>query len=158
MEERRKSIRRQHDRELLARYQALLAQQGEEPGKEARKRRRWAIRHNCKVKVGLEMSQRRGLSDTWTPAEHAVKGRILDLSLEGCSLFTRGPIDIGQRLHLVLQLQEHETVDTRGVARWTKAIPAREGYATGVQFETLSAKAQNDVMRFLKEMDETAGL
>jgi hypothetical protein len=158
MEERRRVVRRQQDRDMIQRYRALLADQDESIGKEARRRRRHAIRHNCAVKVALEIGERRGLSDTWSPSEYAIKGRILDLSLEGCSLFTRDSIEMGQRMRLVIKLGGKHDVASRGTARWTKAIPARGGFATGIQFDPLDAKAQNQVLAFLKEMDETAGL
>lgn len=158
MEERRKSVRRQHDRALLESARATMASRDEDAGKEARKRRRWAIRHNCAVQVALEHGERRGMSDTWSTVAHAVKGRILDLSPEGCSLFTRDSLEMGQRARLELALGKHGKVNVRGVARWSKAIPDRGGYATGIQFESLLAKEQGCMQRFLKEMDDTVGL
>ena len=161
--ERRKGMRRQSDRDLLDRLQSVQrARQGdsedEGAASELRRIRRRAIRHNCEVRLSLVMSHRAGMGDVWSASEHPVKGRILDLSVEGCSVFTQNPIEIGQQLSLMLRLLDGRQIGTRGIARWTKGVPQKGGYAVGVQFETLCEKDVKAVRAFLKEMDDTVGL
>lgn len=143
---------------MLARLQGLMAQQGESGGREMRHRRRHAIRHNCQVRIALKISQSSGGMDTWTVSEHPVKGRILDLSFDGCSLFTEYQPEMGQRLSLIIELRNNGQIRTPGVVRWTKSVPQHHGFASGVQFESIDGKQQRQLQAFLKEMDETAGL
>ena len=160
--ERRKYLRRQADRELSMRLQAAAgaqATQGEDAAaSELRKLRRRAIRHNCEVRMALVVSHRAGMGDVWSDSEHPVKGRILDLSVDGCSVFTSGPIEIGQRLSLVLKLSKGKQLGTHGMVRWTKSVQKKGGYASGVQFAELNKKDLKAIRAFLKEMDDTVGL
>ncbi len=149
-------VRRQADRDLLARLQ--LAQGEKDPGKETRRKQRRAIRHNCEVRIALRLSHAAGGSDIWEATEHPIKGRILDLSIEGCQLFVGQPLEIGQELSLVIALRTGHRVETPGVIRWTKAVPQKNGFACGVQFSPLKPKDEKHIMAFLKELDATIGM
>ena len=156
--ERRVYIRRQSDRDLLAKLRELEGK-SDSGGESARKERRRAIRHNCKVKIALMAGMAVGHSDSWSLAEFSIKGRILDLSNDGCSVFTKHQIDIGQRMRLVIQIMEgSDTIKSVGMVRWSKAVPEREGFAAGVQFLQLEPKAQSRILKFLEELDKTIGL
>lgn len=156
--ERRTFIRRQSDRDLLARLRELEGK-SEGSGESARKERRRAIRHNCKVQIALIVGQSFGASDTWTLSEFSIKGRILDLSNDGCSIFTKHQIDIGQKMRLVIQIMEgRDAIKSVGVVRWSKAVSERDGYAAGVQFVQLEPKSQSRILKFLEELDKNIGL
>ena len=157
-QERRKQVRRQADRDMLARLQGLMTQQSEESRREMRHRRRHAIRHHCQVRIALKISQSAGGMDTWTMSEHPIKGRILDLSFDGCSLFTEHQPEIGQQLSLVIELRHAGQIKTTGLVRWTKTVPQYKGFASGVQFDHIDEKQLRQLQVFLKEMDQTAGL
>ncbi|MFP4501030.1 MAG: PilZ domain-containing protein [Candidatus Hydrogenedentota bacterium] len=166
-EDKRKTVRRRADREMIARLHAIEA--GEGPGqgqtqrqadmsREQRHKRRRAIRHECKVRIALEIVHSAGHLDTWDADTYHMKGRVLDLSIDGASLFTRETLSIGQRVGLTINLGAHETFQVRGHVRWTKAVSKKEGYASGVQFDQITTKDRERVLRFLHELDETIGL
>ncbi|HNR31009.1 MAG TPA: PilZ domain-containing protein [Candidatus Hydrogenedentes bacterium] len=160
-QDRRRTLRRQADREARTRLDAI--EQGADPrgelwSKEFRHKRRRAIRHNCSVQISLEISHRAGSDDTWSVAHHAIKGRLLDLSADGASLFTAQPLEIGQVLDLVIGLRNKRELRTRGQVRWTKGIPQHNGYGSGVQFSRISAPDQQAILEYLKELDENVGL
>lgn len=157
-QERRSILRRQSDRELLARYQALLAANDPEQSRELRHRRRRAIRHHCHVHIALKIQHSSGMSDLWTVEECKIKGRILDLSTDGSSLFTAHSMDIGQELNLIVELQNGKRFQASGVVRWTKRVAEREGFASGVQFTQIKETDQRLIQLFLDELDRTIGL
>lgn len=164
MQERRKTIRRQADREVLARPNtASDPASGQDPrgevwSKEFRHKRRHAIRHNCTVHISLEIKYRTGAMDTWNTEQHPVKGRLLDLSGEGASLFTAQPLEIGQGISLLIGLQDSRQIRAKGAVRWTKGIEKRSGFASGVQFTQISGQDRQAVQDYVKELDETIGL
>lgn len=160
-QERRKTIRRQADRELRARLDQIDQEtdpRGELWSKEFRHKRRRAIRHNCTVHLSLEITHRAGNLDTWSVAQHPVKGRLLDLSAEGASVFTAQPLEIGQAISLIIGLRNDRQLNARGQVRWTKSIPQHDGYGSGVQFNQISARDRQAILDYLKELDETIGL
>ena len=155
--ERRKMVRRQADRELLERFRA--SQGADDPDNRAQRHmRRRAIRHNCEVRIGLRLRQSSGNLDVWTESELPVAGRLLDLSEEGCSLFTKDRLEMGQELHLAVALKNAQTFEGTGVVRWAKAVPEKHGFASGVQFTALQPNAQKNITAFLKHLDATIGL
>lgn len=156
MEERRRLVRRTDDRMLRAEYQRLLAESSGEGS--ARKLVRRAIRHHCTVQIALTGGIQSGRSDVWSPVQFSVKGRMLDLSSSGCSVFTREPFEAGQQVGLNIVLDEEGGVSCRASARWTKALQEKGGYATGFQFVELAGDGLRKVEVFLKRMDATAGL
>lgn len=149
-------VRRQADRDLLNKLQ--LAQGVKDQDKESRRKHRRAIRHNCEVRIALQLTHAAGNADVWEATEHPVKGRILDLSAEGCQLFVGQALEIGQKLSLVIALRTGHKIQTRGTIRWTKAVPQKNGFASGVQFSGLSAKDEKHIVAFLNELDATIGL
>lgn len=158
MEERRRMLRRTADRQLWEAYNRLKHEAESGDGSGARKLVRRAIRHHCKVHIAVQGSIQSGRSDTWTPVDFGIKGRILDLSHEGCSLFTRDALAIGTQLGLRIELEGYGKIEARATVRWSKGIPAKGGVASGVQFHGLVPDHQRLVDAFLRHMDQTAGL
>lgn len=157
-EERRRALRRQADRDLLARFRALSDAAAHADGKQLRQKRRHAIRHQCAVEIALRIGFSSGNSDLWHSGEHRIKGRILDLSVEGCSLFTRQNLDIGQAMALVIHIEGGADIRANAVVRWTKAVPERGGFASGAQFERLADPEARAIHAFLDRLDRTIGL
>lgn len=158
MEERRQEVRRQADRALQRRVQELEQWHGDSPTHEMRQRLRRAIRHNCTAHLSLAIRQSAGFGDTWTTEQHPIKGRVLDLSAEGCAIFLEQPLEMGQRLSLLINLRSGSKVHAQSVVRWIKAVPKRGGYACGIQFSQVQQKDQQLILIFLREIEETIGL
>ncbi|MBI2434312.1 MAG: PilZ domain-containing protein [Candidatus Hydrogenedentes bacterium] len=158
MDDRRKFVRRQADRAVLKRVMDLEQWRGDTPASELRQRLRRAIRHNCTAHISMNIRYSSGFGDTWSADDHPVKGRVLDLSGEGCALFVYENLDIGQRVSLLITLRSGSKVHSRAVVRWTKVVEKRDGYACGLQFENLELRDQQMIQFFLKELDETIGL
>ncbi len=165
MQERRKYIRRQADRDLLQRYQALLARvqqlesiASDEANRELRHKRRRTIRHICHVRVGLPIGFRSDKDDVWTVEQLPIKGRLLDLSAEGCAVFTHQNFEVGQTINLNIEVSGGRHIRSTGTVRWTKHLPEKGGYASGVQFQKLSDSDTKILHQFLDELDRTIGL
>ncbi len=156
--ERRKMLRRQADREMVHLLEQLQARRQEDRSREERHMRRRAIRHTCKVHIALRIHENWGRSDEWTVSEHPVKGRLLDLSDEGCSIFSRQQLDIGQKLNLIVVLRDGSKIRASGVVRWNKAVKEHDGYAAGVQFISIENGDRRRIHAFLMELDESIGL
>ena len=156
MHERREKVRRQADLDMVDRLKAYEA--GGADSKEQRRKRRRAIRHTCRVHIAIKISSSSGTMDTWNVEAHPIKGRILDLSAEGCSVFTAQRLEIGQELKLIIVLESGAQVNTAGAVRWTKDIDVHGGYASGVQFAVLGPKDQKAIHAFLAKLDRTIGL
>jgi c-di-GMP-binding flagellar brake protein YcgR len=162
-DERRNLVRRQADRELLARLNAMRTEEtdwinADAAAKELRHKRRRAIRHNCQVHVALRVAHVSGPQGEWNVDMFPVKGRILDLSSTGASLFTDRPLEIGQEVSMVVALQGAEPIRATGQVRWTKGVPEKRGYASGIHFHALSEKGKDLIDRFLRKLDATIGL
>jgi c-di-GMP-binding flagellar brake protein YcgR len=157
-EERRQLVRRQADRDLIARVRGLAQSAEQADGKHLRHMRRHAIRHQCTVEIALRIGFASGKGDTWHSGEHRIKGRILDLSEQGCSLFTKQNLDIGQAMGLLIQIEGGTNIQANAVVRWTKAIPERHGFASGVQFERLTEAEGRALHAYLVQLDRTIGL
>lgn len=166
MQERRKVVRRQADRQLLQRLTDLEGMMerrgiggGEQPKDDsAGHARRHVIRHNCKVAIGVRVGVSSGYGDTWDMASVRVKGRILDLSTGGASLFTEQRFETGQELDLVIRLRDGEDIRAQSTVRWVKMVPQKGGYASGVQFTHMNDKDRRLVGKFLSELEQSAGL
>ena len=158
MIERRKVVRRQADQDLREKAEGPRDRRHDPETKEYRHKRRRAVRHNCQARIALLIGESPGWSDTWQVAEHPIKGRILDLSAEGASVFSPQQIDIGQELSLVIQLRRGGEIRTRGVVRWTRAVPQHRGFASGLEFTEIAAKDRERVAAFLQELDATIGM
>jgi len=165
VQERRKYIRRQADRDLLQRYHALLerVQQLEslanrEENRELRHKRRRTIRHLCHVRIGLPIGFRSDKDDVWNVDQLNIKGRLLDLSAEGCAVFTHQNFDIGQTIHLNIEVSGGRHIRAVGTVRWTKHLPEKGGYASGVQFQKIGPDDNKVLNQFLYELDRTIGL
>ncbi len=158
LNERRKIMRRQSDRELRIQLEARQKRRADDASTGHGHLRRRAIRHNCKVRIALSVRTSFGGLDAWTHSEHPVPGRILDLSPDGCSLFSSEQMDIGARLALGIELPEAAVIQCAAVIRWTKAVPERSGYASGVQFVELSEENRKRINAFIQKIDATIGL
>jgi c-di-GMP-binding flagellar brake protein YcgR len=159
-EERRKLNRRLADRELLERVHVLekTVKHDDAQSKADRRLRRRAIRHNCKVHIGLKVRTSSGNLDTWQESEYSIKGRVLDLSEEGCSLYTLEQVDMGQEMHLAIAMEDKKPISAEGVCRWTKSVPDKGGFASGIQFAAISPKEQHKIGDFLQHLDANIGL
>lgn len=158
MEERRKFSRRASDRALLSQVRDLHSQVDGEVNRELRQKRRRAIRHTCTVKISIQMGHRTAASDSWNMTDHPVAGRLLDLSTDGCQLYTRDLLDIGSQLNLLITLQSGEEIRAVGVVKWNKAVPEKNGYGLGVQFTRADHEAQTRIQEFITYLDQTGGL
>ncbi|MBL7647002.1 MAG: PilZ domain-containing protein [Candidatus Hydrogenedentes bacterium] len=158
LEDRRKFVRRASDRQLLSQVQNFQGQVDGEVNRELRQKRRRAIRHTCTVKISVQVGHRSGASDTWNMTDHPVAGRLLDLSTDGCQLYTRDLLDIGAQLNLLITLQSGEEIRAVGVVRWNKAVPEKNGYGLGVQFTRADHDAQTRIQNFIHFLDQTGGL
>ncbi|MCC6144293.1 MAG: PilZ domain-containing protein [Candidatus Hydrogenedentes bacterium] len=163
IQERRKVVRRQADRDLLASLDgtggsARGGADSDAAARELRHKRRRAIRHNCQVHVALRVAHVSGPQGEWNVDMFPVKGRILDLSSSGASLFTDRPLEIGQELSLVIAMQGTDAIRATGQVRWTKGVPEKHGYASGIHFRSLSEKGKDLIERFLRKLDDTIGL
>lgn len=158
LEDRRKFVRRASDRQLLSQIQNFQGQMEGEVNRELRQKRRRAIRHTCTVKISVQVGHRSGSSDTWNMTDHPVAGRLLDLSSDGCQLYTRDLLDIGAQLNLLITLQTGEEIRAVGVVRWNKAVPEKNGYGLGVQFTRADHDAQTRIQNFITYLDQTGGL
>jgi len=161
MEERRKLYRRQSDREMVMELEELRARGAQMLSGDRRHRRR-AIRHYCKVHMALKFSYQVGGEEEEGNAtrieEHRIKGRILDLSPEGCAIFTAQNMDIGQELRLILSLRDGQRVPAEGIIRWTRVVSRQDGFASGVEFLNLSEEDHKLIDEFLNELDDTMGM
>lgn len=158
MEERRKFVRRASDRALLSQVRDLHSQVDGEVNREMRQKRRRAIRHTCTVKISIQMGHRAASSEAWNMTDHPVAGRLLDLSTDGCQLYTRDLLDIGSQLNLLITLQTGEEIRAVGLVKWNKAIPEKNGYGLGVQFTRADHDAQARIQTFITYLDQTGGL
>ncbi|HOV33219.1 MAG TPA: PilZ domain-containing protein [Candidatus Hydrogenedens sp.] len=165
MEERRKIIRRQSDKDLIQRFQALAlriqqleSMTNEEENRELRHKRRRTIRHLCHVQIGMPISFRSDRDDVWTTEQLPIKGRLLDLSAEGCAIFTPQSLDIGQTINMNIEMSAGKHIRAVGSIRWTKHLPEKGGYASGIQFQKISAEDLKVLNHFLNELDRTIGL
>lgn len=159
--ERRKIIRRQADRELLERVahlQAAVDRRGAAEPDDLEHKRRHIIRHNCKVRIDMVIRHSSGFLDTWSADVMSVKGRLLDLSAGGASLFTRQGFEIGQELRLAVLLPDESPIAAKSEVRWVRSLPEKHGHASGVQFVEISCTEQKRIERFLAKLDATAGL
>jgi len=158
-EERRRTVRRQADRDLQQQVERLLSLIERRGGDEAKGRqRRRIIRHNCKVGIEMLIGRAVGFSNDWSVDAVKVRGRVLDLSPGGASLYTKQPFETGQQLRLAVTLPEGGALNTHATVRWVKAMPERKAYASGVQFTHVSDADRKLVEEFLAELDATAGL
>jgi len=156
MEERRKTIRRESDRQLMEKITRL--QKAGDGGKAERRKRRHAIRHTCNVTIEVLIGHAAGNSEEWSVDGLKIAGRLLDLSADGASLFTKHNLETGQELRLAIDLHGKSTINTMATVRWLKAIPEKGGYASGTQFGHVSDKDRKALTKFLEELDRTAGL
>lgn len=157
-QERRKYVRREADRELANQLRHLREQVGGDANREARHKLRRAIRHTCTVKINIQVGVKHGGASDWSLTDHPVAGRLLDLSADGCQLFTRDLLDIGAQMSLLITLQTGEDIRAVGVVRWNKSAPEKKGYAVGVQFTRADHDAKARIQAFLEHLDRTGGL
>lgn len=158
LRERRKTLRREADRKTLEQAQKFQRVQEGETSKERRHLLRRAIRHQCQVRIQIVMQFSTGGMDSWDSSKVPVKGRLLDLSASGCSLFTHQRLEMGQKLNVEVGMAKGPSVIAGGVVRWTKAVEGRNGYASGMEFTAIEQKARKRIHNILQEVDATLGL
>lgn len=161
MEERRGKPRRQRDQDLLdkiAELQGAADRRATPESDEAKRKRRRAIRHNCQATIQMLIGHKPGEMDTWEVHPMQIKGRVLDLSRDGASLFAKQPFEADQELRVMITLRDGTKVQANSTVRWLKAVPEKDGYAFGVRFGHLPEKEAKRIGALLEELDATAGL
>jgi len=161
VEDRRRAIRRQADRDLFDRvhYLESLVQQEDGPDREeVRRKRRHAVRHNCQVSIKMLVGHSAGTSDLVNIDHVSVKGRLLDLSTDGALLFTKEPFGTGQELQLEMRLDKKRELQCGALVRWVKAVPEKDGFASGVRLVEVPARAQQQLDHFLEKLAQSLGL
>jgi c-di-GMP-binding flagellar brake protein YcgR len=156
-QERRKTLRRQSDRELLQQVQYLRERRSGHT-EEDKQRRRRAIRHHCAVSLSIRVGYSSGTNSAYEYNEQQVKGRVLDLSPTGCAVFARQALPNGSDVGLQIHLDNRGDIAARGVVRWTKGVDAREGFACGIEFTKLQPRERDQIAMFLRDIDENIGL
>lgn len=91
-------------------------------------------------------------------SDQPIKGRLLDLSTDGCQVFTRDGFDIGAVMNVLVVIETNVEIKAVGIVRWTKSVPEKKGFALGVQFTRAEADAQSNIQAFLDRLDKTIGL
>jgi hypothetical protein len=157
-EERRTYLRRESDRVLRSQLNHAREQAAGEINRELRHKRRRAIRHSCEAKLYIPMGHKDAHSNDWNMSNQAIPARLLDLSTEGCQVFTRNQLDIGAITNLQIYLEAREDIKAVGVVRWTKAVPEKSGFALGIQFTRAEHHAQDAIRTYLSRLDATLGL
>lgn len=159
-QERRKSVRRQNDRDLREELQSLrkLASEKSAQSKETERARRRSIRHSCQVRIDQVFGYSTGGADAWNEESVRLKGRLLDLSAGGASLFTKERLETGHELRLAIELRDGARIHTAAEVRWVKNVPEKGGYASGVKFRRVSDSDAKLLRNFMNELDETMGL
>lgn len=117
-----------------------------------RRERRRAIRHRCKVYVGMTIQI--CLGENWSQDFLEVKGRLLDLSTGGAKVFTKECFEKGLQLRLRILMPGQSEVPVEGRVCWNKPIPAKNGFATGVKFRQLADESACAIDAFLATLDE----
>ena len=156
MQERRKFVRRHADRELFEKpreQEAPIASNDVSGIKAAERDRRRTIRHECKVHIKMVIRCAAGLSDEWSVDELEVKGRLLDLSIEGAAVLTKQNFDVAQQLRLTILVPDGGPIATTGTVRWVKSIPKKNAFASGVEFKGLSDEGLKTIKAFLDKLD-----
>lgn len=115
--------------------------------------RRRTIRHQCKVHIKMVIRCAAGLSDEWSVDELEIKGRLLDLSIEGAAVLTKQNFDVCQQLRLTILVPDGGPIATTGTVRWAKSIPKKNAFASGVEFKGLSDEGLKIIKAFLDKLD-----
>lgn len=156
MEERRSLVRRQADRDVI---ELIERKTGSKPAQLVRDRKlRQAIRHTCKAVINLDISHKSGISDEWTTDRQTLRGRVLDLSEGGASLFTKYELQPGAKFMLGVKIYDGSIIEAQAQVRWSKYKEAKDGYATGAEFTQIDAKNLKRLKTFLTELDATLGM
>ena len=155
MEERRRTVRRQADRDLLEQMEQRSARSQD---KEHARKRRHAIRHQCTASLEIELSSSAGQSGEWSVSRQRIEARVLDLSEEGAALFTKHPLAIGQSFGLKITLDNGAMIEAVAEVRWSKHKERKNGYLSGVKFTHLAQEFHERIKAFLAELENTLGL
>ena len=125
-----------------------LSMSEESNGKRERRR---AIRHRCKVYVGMTIQICMG--ENWSQDAIEVKGRLLDLNTGGAKVFTKECFEKGADLRLRIVLPGPQMLPVEGRVCWNKPIPAKNGFAAGVKFRKLASEGARAIDAFLATLD-----
>lgn len=155
-EERRETVRRLADREL---HELIQDKLGVTPGVlvHQRKKRR-AIRHTCKATLKVDVMHSSDPNYKPELDQVELRGRILDLSEGGTSVFTKYDIPTGYKLTINLTIYDGSIIEAIGMVRWSKPKEAKKGYALGIEFVDLNSKTEKRLNAFLTELDATLGM
>ena len=155
MEERRQSVRRQADKDLLKFVDEH--QLGPSADKVQRRKKRHAIRHACKAVLEIEIAFKSENDSEWSSARKKVKARVLDLSDDGASFFIKYPVATDQIMHLVIQLFDGKMIEAQGEVRWVRQKESHHGYTLGVKFTHIDPNNREHVANFIEQLEATLG-
>jgi c-di-GMP-binding flagellar brake protein YcgR len=155
MEERRKTMRRQADQDLLKFVEEH--QSGPSADKVQRRKKRHAIRHACKAVLEIEIAFKSENENEWTSAKKKVKARVLDLSDDGASFFIKYPAATDQIMYLAIQLFDGKMIEAQGEVRWVRQKDSHHGYTLGVKFTHIDPANKEHVANFIEQLEATLG-
>ena len=121
---------------------------------DAKRERRRAVRHKCKVRIEMIVRFSYGMSGDWSENAVEIKGRLLDLSTEGAMLYTKEPFEPGQELRLTILIPKELAIVTGAVVRWCEPVPEKDDLASGVKFRNLPAEGLAAIAKFLRELEK----
>jgi c-di-GMP-binding flagellar brake protein YcgR len=156
VEERRKQVRRESDRELLH-IVAETRKSGDAEAQSARQRRR-AIRHTSKAVVDMSLRYEMGGGGAVEEHTQPVPARVLDLSEGGAALFLKHPIAHGEKFRLTIKTYDGSAIAAMAEVRWSQHKESKGGYLIGVQFTHLDPNNREHLLRYLRELDENLGM
>jgi hypothetical protein len=157
VEERRTTIRRESDRQLVAQVGQASEVVAKEKTKQQQRALRHAIRHTCKALLEIEFSYQSGDDETWTTTRQEVQGRVLDLSNDGAAFFIRQAATTNQLCGFRIDLYDGTTITGQAEIRWVKQQKSAKGYSVGAQFQRIDNVNADRIKHFLAELDATLG-
>ena len=90
-----------------------------------------------------------------------IKGRVIDLSMDGAGLhtevFTRQPFDVGDHIQIAVELSDKSYIKAEAEIRWMRPGRQKGVYATGVLFLRMDNEDRKKLNQFLSELDRALG-
>ncbi len=156
MEERRKTLRREADREM----QRMVERFSKKPAAEAIRDRqlRRAIRHSCRAVVTMEIQHAVGGTGSIQSHRQPIPVRVLDLSKGGASIFSKHPMAHGEIFDIAIKTKDDRNIEAKAEVRWTKHKESKGGYAVGIAFTYVDTSSMEKLTAFLDDLDANLGM
>lgn len=123
----------------------------------ARHERRRILHHECKVQIKMIIRCDSVLSGDSSTNAIEVKGRLLDLGIEGAILHTKEDFEPKQALQLTIFLPGCPAVAVDASVRQSQPLPDKEGhFACVVRFVDLAKQGRRTIHSFLKSLNGSA--